>query len=230
MSLASTVLADGAVGLWELAEPSGTTTTDQAGISNGTYSGTVTLGAVGLPGGGGATAAQQTATSGKSVVPVVAGNTLIDTFTLELWVLSAGNPAASRGLLGSGPSTILRVNTDGTFKLTKAAVQDIYQSTTPIPVDSAFHHVVATKSGAAVHLYRDAVDVSGTITNTAMATNAGSNINLMGNGTDNALVGTFAFMAVYPLVLSPAQVSAHFSLGASSGLGGGLRTELGVGV
>lgn len=222
MTYVSQVIADGAVGLWEFAEPSGTTATDQTANSNGTYSGaTVTLGQTGIPGGGGATAASQSGTTGVCTVPVVAANTTTDTFSVEWWMVLPANPAATRGVMGVNTTAVpmIRITTAGKFGLTKQAVADVCYSTSAVPLDGNFHHCVITKNAAtATHVYLDGVDVSGAVSNQTFSSSSGHSWLLMKNNVDSSLVATFAMFAVYTTAISPTVVSNHFTLGSSSGV------------
>src|SRR6266496_5005395 len=47
--------------------------------------------------------------------------------------------------------------------------QGVIANSTVSVTDTGWHHVVATKSGADVHLYLDGVDVTGAVTNRTLA-------------------------------------------------------------
>lgn len=223
MTYVSQCLADGAVGLWELAEPSGSTATDAAGNSNGTYSGTgVTLGATGIAGGGGATAAAFLESAGGNVaIPDAAAQHVGDVFTIEVWYLSNG-VLTEQALLGSvnagGP--LLRLES-GTLKISAISNQTalIAQSTSNVPNDSALHYIVWRKNGATNKIRLDGADVTGSVSNATIGNSSGLAI-----GNDNPPSafhdypnGTLAMVAIYPTYLSDATLDAHFAAGNSPG-------------
>ena len=91
-------------------------------------------------------------------------------------------------------------------------------------MDGLYHHVVATKNGAAVHLYIDGVDRTGTVTNaTLTATTNPLAIGQNVSGTSPSLDANYDDFAVYNVALGAAQVQRHFSIGTTPGSSRHLR-------
>ncbi|MFF7332460.1 LamG-like jellyroll fold domain-containing protein [Streptomyces sp. NPDC008150] len=93
--------------------------------------------------------------------------------------------------------------------------------------DGAWHHVVATQGAGGMALYVDGEPV-GSNTNTNSATASGywrvggdSLSGFPAVPTSSFFAGTVDETAVYPTVLSAAQVAAHHTLGTATGGGGG---------
>jgi hypothetical protein len=73
--------------------------------------------------------------------------------------------------------------------------------------------VVATKSGADVHVYIDGVDRTAAGTNTTLTANATAlNIGRATTGSAYAS-GDIDEVAIYPTALTPARVLAHYQAG-----------------
>lgn len=217
MSLASTVIADGAVGFWKHNDSVGSTTAiDQIGNSNGTYGSTFTLGVGGLPGGNGETGVQSAVATCS--VPDVAAQRVVDTFTLEVWVQRV---ASSIGVLtpliggNASGSPGLRLTTDNLIEFFKQSVGTVCKSTEALTDTSSWHHIVATKAGSTSHLYIDGVDVTGSVTNQTMTTTSGHGWLLLRDFvtsfTSSGL--TFAYSAIYPTALNSTKVASHYTLG-----------------
>ena len=77
--------------------------------------------------------------------------------------------------------------------------------------DRNFHHVVVTKSGPAVHLYIDGVDVTGKVSNRTIADTSGTLS--IGAGAASTFRGVIDEAAVYNYALSPDQVARHYAAG-----------------
>lgn len=209
MSAYSTaVLADSPIGYWKQDEVSGSTMADSGpnGLT-GAYIGAVTFGtgqdggAVQYPG----------SASVYGNVPHQAVLNFGDVFTLEAWVKPSGS--GTRAIFGKDiNSAELRIDASGRLDLLKCYVSDICFSTIAVPVDSNFHHVVATKNGATVKLYIDGVDVTGTVTNATIA-NTTSALNIGRTNNSNAyepFPGWIDECAVYGTALSASQVLTHY--------------------
>jgi concanavalin A-like lectin/glucanase superfamily protein len=227
----SAVLADAPSFYARLGETSGTSAADAVGGAAGTYTGGFTIptpglmpadadGAVTVNGTGYVTVAHRTALD------------LGDTFTLECIV----KPTAFRdsgGLggcmvdLGSGcPIMRFADALDGRFILRRNSVATLVTSTAAVPLNVA-SHVAITKSGATVHQYLNGVDVTGTVTNSTMASNAlPLVIGAADGGADNFLTGVIDEAAIYKVALSAARVQAHYLIAvrartlATAGVGG----------
>ncbi|HTX47060.1 MAG TPA: beta-propeller fold lactonase family protein, partial [Solirubrobacteraceae bacterium] len=202
-SYASTVLANGPVSYWRLNETSGTTAADQEGVNPGTYSGGYTLGAPGPMSSDAAVTLN--GSTGYVKVPASASLNTADTFSLEAWVKLA-KLGSTEGLFGKG-SYMFFINASNDLELYQPSVGPIATSTAGISSTAGWHYVVATKSGASVHLYLDGVDVTGTVTNRTIASSTAA----LDIGAGAAyLDGSISEVAVYNKVLTPAQVQADY--------------------
>lgn len=219
MSYVSQVLADGAVGLFELAESvttAGASCADQTGIANTTYGGTGWSGGQpGLIGGGGLTAAKLTLGSSLISVPSAAGNVTADAFAYEFWFNIPSYPGATSGLFcnNAGGGALVRITTGGIFFLSKQGVADICQSTVAIPADAALHHIVVEKSGSSVHLWLDSADVTGGVSNQTINSSSGSGYKIAQAIQSGPTGDTWAMVAIYPAPLGAAKVLNHYQLG-----------------
>jgi hypothetical protein len=206
------ILADSPSAYMRLGEPSGTTCNDEIGGTAGTYSGTFTLAAAGLLNGDRDTAATFR-TNGKAQFADRAAFDLGDRFTLEAWItLSALGRNQCIGDKGSG-AYIFRVHSDNRLLLRRNGNLDIAKSTITLTTGIRYH-VVATKDGATIKLWVDAVDVTGTVTNQTMTNNSiAFGIGAADAGTTDFFSGTIDEVAVYPIALSAGQVLAHYEAG-----------------
>jgi hypothetical protein len=132
-----------------------------------------------------------------------------DSFTLEAWVKrrTAGRSAGifSRGTGGYQ----LYFDAADKLVLRKVGNGDIVRSTTALGVGGPYH-VVATKQGAAVRLYVNGVDRTGTVTNRQVAAVGGALYLGAGAGYLN---GNLDEAAVYPRALDAAAVGRHYAAG-----------------
>jgi hypothetical protein len=220
MSYASEVLADSPAAYYRMDEASGLIQ-DSSGNANHA---TATAGA------GSATYAEPGAIasdpSSKSIlfnpnfrfeVPDHASLDLGDSFTIELWWRFDVN-AREQWPISKGPGGYeLRINSDDTFALVKAATSLTVTSTVAIPDDAAFHHIVATKDGSTVKLYLDGVDVTGTVDNSTYAdTTDALFIGGYDAGSNQFLDGWLDEVAIYDAALSASRVAAHFAAAQST--------------
>lgn len=220
MSYISQVLADGAVGFWELGEASGATATDATGNSNGTYNGSITYGIPGIPGGGGSTGAGPTTTNiaNKVTIPDVAAQHVGDTFSMEVWIKRSATQGAIQRLFGtaSGLGPDLEFTAGDLISFNKTSVNSVCTSSVALTDTANWHQILATKTGAAFHLYIDGVDVTVPVGNQTMSNTAGWMIFLTSPNNSPAPAGMgFAMASIYPTVLTPAQVLNHYNLGAA---------------
>ena len=225
MTYVSTVLADGAVGFWELAETSpgnATVATDAKGTQNGSYAGANWTNVTGIPGGGGATAVALTSSAAANKVTVATNATinLPDSgFSIEFWVKRGATQSAVQRLFGgpgSGTASI-GFNATNTMYVEKSQTSTIANSSNTITDTTTWHHVVWTKAGATNHLYIDGTDVTSGLVNASVTTNAGWVIyenSAANNPPPSGLA--MAMVAVYPTALSSGTVSAHYSAGSGT--------------
>lgn len=218
MSYSSTVLADGAVGYWRLGESAfAQAAVDAAGNQNGAFQNNTgwVFSQPGIPGAGGDTAITFTAANGNWIlVTDVAAHHVGDVWTTEAWYKRTAAPAAQENIFGSynsgGPG--MAIDATGHIFLVKAATAIISTSTAAFTDITTFHHCVCTKNGATCKIYLDAVDVTGTVTN---STTTNSNQLMIGSnvGFGNYAAGTMDEVALYPTALSLATVQNHYALG-----------------
>jgi hypothetical protein len=144
-----------------------------------------------------------------------------DAFTIEAWVRPNGNGFTGQ-IVQKGPSGYtLRLSALGGIVLAKSYVQDI--ASTPagvtVPLDGAYHHVVATKNGSAVKLYLDGVDVTGSVSNaTIVNTSAPLQIGRAYQDAThygNYFKGEIDEVALYRGAMPEVRVRAHWDLGSS---------------
>lgn len=209
------VIADGASNYWRLNEPSGTSAVDVVGAKNGTISGGVTLA---QPGAlvDGDTAMTFNGTTGKIVT--AAAVTLPVISSVEAWFKTTSSafqyyvelPGVS---IGSGPNSGNKPFLyDGSVKNGNKVISD-----------GLWHHVVWTFSGATATVYVDGVlDASGAQVFAAPVSGVASI-----SAASGFWNGSLDDIAIYPRALTPAEISAHYTLGTTAA--GGSRNQLSFG-
>ena len=216
------VLADTPAAYWRLGETSGTVANSviPPDSNDGTYIGLPTLGRPGALAGDNNTAVQLNGTSQKITVADTPALHLADgPLTLEAWVNLPTLTGLTQGIVSRGASGgyYLRINAAGQLEFVSSQVAIIVASTTTLSA-SAWHHVVATKNGAASLLYIDGVDVTGTVIDSTLSETGGT----LSIGDEWPLGNTEWFggsideVAIYNTVLSPARVLAHYLAGTST--------------
>jgi hypothetical protein len=219
-SYADVVLADSPVAYYRMGEASGAVIDTMSGTS-GTVSGTVTrdvTGALVVPWDDGAITFN--GTTGYVSVADQAQLDLGDTWTIECWFKRAtADVTGERCLVSKGQDAYtLTFNALGTERLEIAAGNvAVITSETGTTNDALWHHVVATKSGATVKLYKDGADVTGAVSDNT-TTNNTSALNI---GRDPAAAGGFwdgsiDEVALYATALSAARVLAHYNAGVGA--------------
>jgi subtilisin-like proprotein convertase family protein len=219
-SFASSVLADSPAGYWRFGEASGTTLLDSSGLgNNGTYLGGVTLGQPGALAVDPNTAALYDGINDQGRVPDSNSLDVGNSFTAEGWV-KRSSAAQSHELMNKGAGGIqlmvMSAASQNRVLLRRAGVASVAQSTSGVPADGRFHHVVATMNGlgSTARIYIDGADVTQglapgqTILNTAFPLTFGS------FGSAPSQPATYDEFALYDAALSPARVQAHHSAGA----------------
>ena len=222
------------ISYWRLGEASGTVAVE-AGASgyNGTYTGAPTLGVAGALPGDADTAVTFNGTTQYVTVPDATGLDLADAFTIEAWV-KRGATGAARAIVSKQTNAYyLRLTSTGAVELLKSGVASIVTSTTTL--DTAWHHVAATKNGAAVHLYIDGVDVTGVVTNATCADNASALLIGADTGPGEYNNGTLDEIALYNVALTAAQIRDHANRTATvdsvtNAAGGTVITSSGVAI
>jgi hypothetical protein len=216
------VLADTPTGYWRFGEPSGTTLLDSSGqvpADNGTYIGGVTLGQPGALSVDPNTAALYDGINDQGRVPDSNSLDVGNSFTAEGWIKRSSD-AQTHELMNKGASGIQLVVMSAAslnkVVLRRAGVATIAQSTSGVPADGRFHHVVATMNGlgSTARIYIDGTDVTQvlapgqTILNTAFPLTFGS------FGGAPSQPATYDEFALYDAALSSARVQAHYAAGA----------------
>ncbi len=225
MTYISTVIADGAVGLWPLGETSpgnGTTATDQKANQNGAYALTNWTNVAGIPGGAGATAVALTSsnTGNKVTIADVAAQRATDGgMTMECWVKRSATQSATQRIWGAANSggAQLGWNASNQLQVGKIATANIVASTNAITDTTTWHHLVWTKATTTNKLYIDGVDVTGSVSNQSLTTAAGWWI-FEDSSSNNAPPSgmAIAMVAIYTTVLSAGTIATHYSLGAAA--------------
>ena len=208
------IVLDSPVSYWRLGDARGSTTAiDEPGRNPGTYSGATR----GEPGGLAVdpdTAAGFDGVDDRVRVPDSASLDTADLFTLEAWVRRAAT-GVRHGIIGKGIDGYgLRFGSSNRLELAKLGSSTITSSTVMV-TDTVWHHVVATKNGADVHLYVDGVDVTGTVRNATIANTSAPLLigTLTGNGP--FFNGTIDEVAVYGTALSAERVAEHYRAGTA---------------
>lgn len=230
---ADTVVQDGAEHLWRLGEPAGTTRTyDWAGGDDLTVPTSVRLGTAGAVTGDPNTAATFQNSSSSRLVSTenIAGP---DTFSVETWIKGTGSGRIvgfgnNNSASGTSTSTdrLLYVDSGGRLSF---GVYNGSGSTLRSPgrVDNgAWHHVVATLGSGGMQLFVDGVRV----TNRADITVGQAYNGYWRIGADtlsgwpnrspfggDRYTGDIDDVAVYPTVLSAAQVLDHYTVAQDGG-------------
>ena len=223
-SYSAVIAGDSPVAYWRVGETSGTTAVDASSNgNNGTYGGGYTLGQAGALAGDSDAAVRLVGSSnGQIVVPDAASLSYGDTVTYELWVRLASLPAStavSNLITKSTNTLVLRILPSGAVLMRKSGGADIASSTTNLSVDGRYHHLVATKNGADVHIYIDGADVTGTVSNQTLSNNT-SQLAIGHNPTattTDSFDGYVDEVAVYNRALGAAQVQQHYAAASSQG-------------
>lgn len=205
----------GLAGYWRLGEPTGTIACDSTNNKdNGTYSSGATLGVAGAIASDPDTAIALSGSSSQVSVPSAAPLNTGDTFSVEAWVKRGDSKTYTNEAIASKQdgSWVLMFNESDKLSLRRSTVGTVASATVATTDTGAWHYVVATKSGPAVHLYIDGVDVTGPVSNQTMTNN---NLPLViGESTGAAfLKGNVDEVAVYSSVLTPSQIVQHYTAG-----------------
>jgi hypothetical protein len=204
------------VGYWRLGDSSSTQACDGRGLNPGTYSAGATLGQPGALAGDSDAAVGFNGTGGNASVPANAALNTGDAFTIEAW--------AKRGSTGGtvNQTIVSKQGTSWTLAFTPAnrlalisGTKTIVTSTNTVADTASWHHVVATKSGTAVALYVDGVNVTGTVSKTTVA-NSTLPLTIGSAGSGTYFKGALDEVAVYKAALSADQVTNHLLLARAS--------------
>jgi RHS repeat-associated protein len=221
------VLASNPVGYWRLGEASGTTAADSSGNAHAATMNAVTWGAAsGLP-----TDANTAATFNgtSSYAHVTTGNVgagALTSFTTEAWIktsvtqtntawiaeessTTAANPLAGISLDATGTKArfFVRDNAGAVGTVTGAKIVN----------DGNWHHIVGVRNGTNFALYVDGrADGTATATLSTISTNATA-LGVWYHSTNSAFFsGSIDEPAMYPIVLSAAQITNHYQAAKSN--------------
>ncbi len=209
------VLADSPAGYWRMDAASGTTETDVAESSDGTYGGTYTLGAASL-----LTTDANAAVSfsnGSLTVPDVAALRLGGSdITIEAWVKFPSVAAISfTGLILTPDSGFAMGFNSATSIRWALGTSSPAAMTIPTLVDDTPVHLAIVRSGGTVTVYTDGVSRGSSATGVGatdaaagltLANTVGSwGLNIPPNGT------VLDEVAIYPTALSGARIAAHYA-------------------
>ncbi len=213
------VTGDGPVGYWRLDESTGTTAADRTGSNPGQYRNGVMLGAPSLLTSDADKAASFSGASQMVVVPSSASLSLPTVVSVEAWIKPGALPTAggfasiatkpeSYSLQFNGPRMEFTIMQGGARRRVQAPLG-------AVAVGKA-SYVVGTYDGTTQRLYVDGTQVASTGLTGAITTN-GFSFNI---GSWNTLGeffnGDIDEVAVYPGVLSAAQVANHRAAGTST--------------
>lgn len=196
----------------------GVALTDAFGTNPGTLTGSPLLNVGGALVGDFNGAANFNGTSQYASVPDSASLDLGDgPLSAEAWVKRNDTAAGYHNILGKGAALQWGFN-GSDYRLTKSGVGGIANATGAAADTAGYHHWVTTKSGTAVKLYRDGVDVTGAVTNQTL-TNTTTALYFAANGTGTGefLNARLDEIAVYNQVLPAATVLDHYKAGVGTG-------------
>ena len=229
-SYAQTVMADGASHYWRLGDGAGTTARDAASINDAATGTAMTRGVAGAIAGDSDTAFRLTNSSNSRVVAsqrVQATNTV----TVETWINTTSNQGGrivgfgnQNGLTGTSTNRDrhLYMDNQGRLMFGVSPGQNRAIASGTGYHDGQWHHVVGTLGPDGVALYVDGARVASNTTwrtgrnDTGFWRIGGDNLTGWLNQPSSIdFTGSVDEVAVYPVVLTPAQIAAHHTLGVS---------------
>lgn len=206
-------------GYWRMGEAAGQPQ-DSSGNANHTTitGGTPTYSQTGALSGDANTAILFNGSTGYFSAPDAATIDPADTFTVMAWIKRTATQGTVQDIVSKGTNAFeFRIHSDNKLMLVKENVAAIVSSTTTITDTTGYHFVVATKSGATVKLYIDAVDVTGVVTNATCATNTALlYIGRRSTAADSFFNGTIDEVAVFPTALTAANIATLYAAGTAS--------------
>jgi hypothetical protein len=217
-------VADAPLGYWRLGEsdPSQPVMDSSGNGNNGTYNGNVTVGLPGAIANDNATAAGFDGAS--SFVDIPSGGTfsLNNRFSLEAWVINAGQTLQqagriiSNGGFGWGIMTGGGGRTRDAVRFTTFGHKDYDSNLTIVPEDGSWHYLAVTLDATnTATFYLDGVQTD-SIPGPAPANSSGSDLQIGKNPITSApeyFNGAIEEPAVYTSVLSPTQIGNHYNVG-----------------
>ncbi|HET9258267.1 MAG TPA: LamG domain-containing protein [Pseudonocardiaceae bacterium] len=212
---AAAVAADGATVYWRLGETSGTTAASDIGSYPGTISGGVTLNQAGAVSGNPAMLFNGSTGKIRVASPAVG---LAAAFTIEAWFKVSGQSGQQAIFSNreSGTNGIFFGLGDGqNFVYIDGATPNSLGASGTRYDDGKWHHYVAANNGSTTWVYLDAV----LIRTGSQTRSSGSGIASIGwDGPNNAFwPGAIDDVAVYPSVLTQAQIASHYKVATNAG-------------
>lgn len=204
------VVADGASNYWRLSETSGLYI-DSIGGKNGTVSGTIQRGIPGAISGNTAVRFIDAASAGKITLPVI---TLTPPFSIECWMKTTDITAPNGNFIFTNRTASITTNfylyTGGTANKIQLGPNTAAMDSITLTNNGQWHYIVGTVSGSQNTIYVDgALDVQ-----LARTVSSGSDVGSIGwdNFASFATDLSVDELAIYPLILTPTQVAAHYAL------------------
>lgn len=230
MAYRDVIVADGPQRYFMLGESSGSVAVDQMGVGNGVYQGAHTKGVTGPI--AGITAVSFGPTLGYVEVALNRILSSLPNASVEMWV-NIPNTAADRDLYAEAPpsgANLWKV-ASGNQRLSFLHIDDastFYVTETGDIADGTWHHVVVTKAGTTIDLYRDAVDIGGgTMTGTDSFSASNTEAWIGGDPSFNQTFDhSIGHVAIYDYALSPSQITAHYN---AAGVSAKTATDSAVG-
>jgi len=221
------VLGDGPNGYWRLGEAVGLVAADATGTQNGAYSAAgVTYGQAGLINANPGTSVRFDGVNGEVSIPNHARYTLATTgaLSIETWILSAAEGGVRRLVRKSDAAELamewsLSRNGVGNIiaQVWDAVGNPVATAQSPLGylAASGKHHVVMTMLNTVdIILYVDGAAVANDNTWVGAAVgNLPSPVTISAASGGSQYNGQEQEVAIYPSVLSPADILAHFALG-----------------
>jgi len=219
----ATVLASGPVGYWRLGDTGAQAADAGPNALHGSYVGAPTRGVPGALAGDTNTAVDFPAVTAAVTVP---DNTLLDLgdgpFSYELWFALDENLGTVDQMLlnrGTGAPNVALDGATRRLQLTKGGFGALFTGSTVIPINSAWHHLVITRSAAGAgntQIYLDGV--AETVTAASPATTYANNSEVLTFGRKNVgpverWGGKLDEIAIYRRVLSASEVTSHYNAG-----------------
>jgi glucose/arabinose dehydrogenase len=235
-----TVIADSPVSYWRLGEASGSTAIDERGANAGSYVGSPTLGAPDALAGDANTAVTFNGTNQYVNVPDASGLSpeagASGKVSVEAWAKLASLPTTQPATVvskGTGTNSYeyaLRVLPDpvgaAEFVVWSPDGSTYQHIATPAGTiaPGVWYHLVGTcDNGVACRIYVNGTERGSVTTGWGTLLPANTDAPLaIGRRSDNVqyLAGTIDEVAVYPSVLSAAQIQTHYTAGTTTGGGG----------
>jgi len=214
---AGVVAAGLPVGCWRFGEDAGSAAVDGSGNDNdGTYQNGVQLGQAGVPGYAPDTAALFDGVNDLVRVPDDDTLDVGSSFSAEGWIKRSSTTKThtmyNKGSLGLH-LILMAAGSGNQVWLRKANSTTIARSSTGIPADGAYHHVVATMNGAgSAKVYIDGVNVTIAVPGQQNQVVQDTTFPLLFSSSASTAV-TFDEFALYDDALSAAEVAVRYAAG-----------------